>query len=54
LDYYRLAAFNAAVVTRGIVTELGTFAADPAAGKLCRRLAHGKWRSAAKLIRSAP
>jgi Phosphorylase superfamily len=53
-DYYRLAAVNAAVVTRGIVAELGAFAADPNAEKLCRRLAQQKWRSAAKLIRSAP
>ena len=53
-DYYRLAAINAAVVTRGIVAELGAFAADPGADKLCKRLAQRKWRSAAELIRSAP
>ena len=53
-DYYRLAAVNAAIVTRGLVAELGAFAADPDAGKLCARLAKRKWRSAAKLIRSAP
>jgi hypothetical protein len=53
-DYYRLAAFNAAVVTRGILGELGTFAADSAAEPLCRRLGKRRWHSAAKLIRSAP
>ena len=53
-DYYRLAAINAAVVTRGMVRELGAFAADPGAAKLCQRLAQQKWRSASKLIRSTP
>jgi hypothetical protein len=45
---------HAAVVTRGIVAELGVFAADPGAEQICQRLAQSKWRSAAKLIRSAP
>ena len=53
-DYYRLAAFNAAVVTRGIVGELGAFAATPQTGPLCRRLAQRRWHAAAELIRSAP
>jgi nucleoside phosphorylase len=55
-DYYRLAAFNAAVVTRGVVGELGALAADDAGRRrrVCRRLARQRWRPAAKLIRSAP
>jgi hypothetical protein len=53
-DYYRLAAINAAVVTRGVVGELGAFAVDPEASRLCRRLMQRRWRAAAKLIRSAP
>ncbi|HWP67409.1 MAG TPA: hypothetical protein VNO26_16045 [Candidatus Limnocylindria bacterium] len=53
-DYYRLAAFNAAVVTRAIVAELGAIATDPAAERICRRLARRRWRSAADLILSAP
>lgn len=53
-DYYKLAAINAAVVTRGIIGEIGAFADDPSAARLCKRLAKRKWRSAAQLIRSAP
>lgn len=53
-DYYRLAAYNAAVVTRAVVTEISTFAHDPAGDRVCRRLARARWRAAAKLIRFVP
>jgi nucleoside phosphorylase len=52
-DYYKLAAINAALVTRGIVGQIGAYAVDPEAAKLCKRLDKRKWRSAARLIRSA-
>jgi adenosylhomocysteine nucleosidase len=53
-DYYRLAAFNAARVTRALVAELGAFAHDPAGMRVCRALAHRRWHRASNLIRSAP
>jgi adenosylhomocysteine nucleosidase len=49
-DYYRLAARNAGLVTRAVVTELGDLASDQAAMRTCELLARRRWRAAARLI----
>jgi len=49
-DYYRLAAHNAADVTRAVVAELGRLANDDAARRTCRLLAHRRWKAAAARI----
>jgi hypothetical protein len=49
-DYYRLAAHNAALVARAVVTELGEVARDQAALRACDLLARRRWRAAARLI----
>jgi hypothetical protein len=49
-DYYRLAAHNAADVTRAIVAELGRLAHERSERKTCRLLARGRWSRAAKRI----
>ena len=46
-DYYRLAAANAAAVTRATVAELGRLAHDRSARRTCRLLAAHRWRRAA-------
>jgi adenosylhomocysteine nucleosidase len=46
-DYYRLAAHNAADVTRAIVAALGRLASDDDARKTCRLLARRRWKAAA-------
>jgi nucleoside phosphorylase len=46
-DYYRLAAHNAADLTRAVVTQLHALASD---GRACRLLAAGRWRAAARRI----
>ena len=51
-DYYRLAARNAADVTRATITELGRLARDGAARRTCRLLARRRWRRAAERIQS--
>jgi nucleoside phosphorylase len=51
-DYYRLAARNAAVVTRAFVAELGALARDPSERRTCRLLAQRRWRRAAMRIRA--
>ncbi len=51
-DYYRLAARNAADVTRATVTELGRLARDGSARRTCRLLARRRWRRAAERIQS--
>jgi hypothetical protein len=52
-DYYRLAARNAALVTRAIVGEVGRLGGDPSARGVCRLLAGGRWRRAAERIAQA-
>jgi hypothetical protein len=52
-DYYRLAATNAALVTRAVVVEIARLARKPSARPICRLLAKGRWRRAAAGI-SAP
>jgi hypothetical protein len=52
-DYYRLAATNAALVTRAIVAEIAKLARKRSARPVCRLLAKGRWRRAAAGI-SAP
>jgi nucleoside phosphorylase len=49
-DYYRLAAHNAADVTRAIVAELGRLAHDQSARGTCGLLARRRWNRAAKRI----
>jgi len=46
-DYYRLAAENAALVTRGFLAELDRLATTRSARRICRLLAHHRWRRAA-------
>jgi nucleoside phosphorylase len=53
-DYYRLAAHNAADVTRAVVAELGSLAGDPSARRTCRLLARRRWRRATKRIDVPP
>ncbi|HEX6132006.1 MAG TPA: hypothetical protein VF044_09760, partial [Actinomycetota bacterium] len=50
-DYYRLAADNAARVTRAVVGDLGRIAADPDGARTCRLLERGRGRRAAARIR---
>ena len=49
-DYYRLAAHNAADVTRAIVAELGRLSRDGSARRTCRLLGRRRWGQAAKRI----
>jgi len=49
-DYYRLAARNAALVTRAVVAEVGRLAQDTAARRVCQLLAKRRWRPAAARI----
>jgi hypothetical protein len=49
-DYYRLAAHNAADVTRAVIAELGRLANDGAARRTCRLLARARWKAAASRI----
>ena len=49
-DYYRLAAHNAADVTRAVVLELGRLVRDRSAKRTCRLLAGRRWQRAAKRI----
>jgi nucleoside phosphorylase len=51
-DYYRLAAANAALVTRAWLAELDGLAGDPSARRTCRLLAHRHWRRAARRLRA--
>jgi adenosylhomocysteine nucleosidase len=53
-DYYRLAAHNAADVTRALVTELSSLASDPSARRTCRLLARRRWKHAAARIAQIP
>jgi len=52
-DYYRLAADNAALVTRSVLAKVGRLAQDPAAKPVCRLLARHRWTAAAKRLRTA-
>jgi nucleoside phosphorylase len=52
-DYYRLAARNAAAVTRAIVAEIGRTATGPDGERVCRLLARGRWAKAAKRLDAA-
>jgi len=52
-DYYRLAARNAAAVTRAIVAEIGSTVSGPDGERLCRLLAKGRWAKAAKRLDAA-
>jgi nucleoside phosphorylase len=49
-DYYRLAADNAAIVTRAVLAQVAGLAADRHARRTCRLLAHRQWRRAAKRL----
>jgi nucleoside phosphorylase len=51
-DYYRLAAGNAAVLTRAVVAEVARLARKRSARPICRLLAKGRWRRAAARIRA--
>lgn len=51
-DYYRLAAENAALVTRAVVAEVRRLARKRSARPICRLLAKGQWRRAAAGIRA--
>lgn len=53
-DYYRLAAFNAAVVTRSVVGELATLAQSASGTELCHLLSRHRWRRAALAVQVAP
>jgi adenosylhomocysteine nucleosidase len=49
-DYYRLAARNAAAVTRAIVAEIGRTPSGADGERVCRLLAKGRWAKAAKRL----
>jgi hypothetical protein len=49
-DYYRLAADNAALVTRSFLAEVGRLSQDPASRRACRLLARHQWKAAGKLL----
>jgi adenosylhomocysteine nucleosidase len=49
-DYYRLAAHNAADLTRAVVAELARLASDDTARRTCRLLARARWKAAASRI----
>jgi len=51
-DYYRLAAENAALVTRAFLAELSRLAGDPSSRRICRLLAHRHWQRAAARLRA--
>jgi len=51
-DYYRLAAENASLVTRAFLARLSSLAGDPSARRICRLLAHRRWRRAAARLRA--
>src|SRR5439155_136101 len=51
-DYYRLAAENASLVTRAFLARLSRIAGDPSARRICRLLAHRRWRRAAARLRA--
>ena len=49
-DYYRLAAANAAAVTRGVVEALGAVAGETANRGICRLMSERRWRRAARRL----
>ena len=53
-DYYRLAAFNAAVVTRAVAGELAALAQSETGPQLCHLLSRHRWRRAALAVSLAP
>jgi nucleoside phosphorylase len=53
-DYYRLAAHNAADVTRAVVAAMGSLDGDASARRTCRLLARRRWKRAAKRIDAPP
>ncbi len=51
-DYYRLAAHNAADVTRAVVSQLSRLARDASSRSTCRLLARHRWRAAARRLQA--
>ena len=49
-DYYRLAADNAALATRGFLAELNHVAHDQSSRRICRLLAQRHWQRAGALL----
>jgi nucleoside phosphorylase len=50
-DYYRLAAANAALVTRAVLAEIATLADSRSGHRTCRLLAQRRWEKAAAQVR---
>lgn len=49
-DYYRLAAHNAAIVTRAVLAQIADLSADKRQRRTCRLLSRRQWTRAAKRI----